>query len=82
MCNAIPFQSSAAPNLGGLLECAVGSAKHQLRRVMGETIFTLEEFYTVITQVEALLNSRPTTLLSIILDLQHFFRMIALTQRH
>ncbi|XP_046665229.1 uncharacterized protein LOC124357451 [Homalodisca vitripennis] len=58
------FNPPAAPHQGGLWESAVKSAKHHLRRVMGETILTLPEFMTLTVQVEAMLNSRPLTPLS------------------
>jgi len=58
------FNSPAAPHMGGLWESAVKSAKHHLKRVMGETVLTLPELITLSTQIEAMLNSRPLTPLS------------------
>ena len=48
-----------APHFGGLWEAAVKSAKLHLKKVVGSQRLTYEEFNTVLTQVEACLNSRP-----------------------
>lgn len=58
------FNPPAAPHQGGLWEGAIKSAKHHLRRVIGEQVLTLSEFMTLTTQIEAILNSRPLTPLS------------------
>ncbi|XP_026482654.1 uncharacterized protein LOC113390608 [Ctenocephalides felis] len=55
------FTPPSAPNFGGLWESAVKLTKHHIRRVIGSTLLTFEEFYTVLTQIEAILNSRPIT---------------------
>jgi hypothetical protein len=51
----------AAPHHGGLWEAGVKSMKKHLRRVMGSQTLTVEEFSTLLCQVEAILNSRPIT---------------------
>lgn len=53
------FIPPAAPHHGGLWEAAVKSAKHHLVRVVGDQRLTYEELTTVLTQIEACLNSRP-----------------------
>ena len=53
------FIPERAPHFGGLWESAVKSMKLHLRRVVGSTRLTFEELTTVLTQVEACLNSRP-----------------------
>ncbi|XP_039285280.1 uncharacterized protein LOC120351552 [Nilaparvata lugens] len=58
------FNPPAAPHQGGLWEAAIKSIKHHLRHVIGEQILTLVEFTMLITQIEAILNSRPLTPLS------------------
>lgn len=53
------FNPPGAPNFGGLWEAGVKSVKHHMRRVLGTSLLTFEELYTVLTQIEAVLNSRP-----------------------
>lgn len=53
------FNPPSAPHFGGLWEAAVKSAKHHLRRVMGSSPVTFEQFITLLAQIEAVLNSRP-----------------------
>lgn len=53
------FNPPASPHFGGLFEAGVKSTKFHLKRVLGDASLTFEEFYTVLTQIEACLNSRP-----------------------
>lgn len=53
-----------SPHFGGLWEAAVKSAKHLLYRSTLGVALTHEQALTVITQVEAILNSRPITAMS------------------
>ncbi|CAG7823797.1 unnamed protein product, partial [Allacma fusca] len=52
------------PHFGGLWEAGVKSTKHHLKRVVGNTVLTYEEFSTLLIQIEACLNSRPLCPLS------------------
>lgn len=58
------FNPPSAPHFGGKWEAAVKSTKYHLLRVIGDTILTYEELTTVLTQIEAVLNSRPLCPLS------------------
>lgn len=58
------FIPARSPNFGGLWEAAVKSLKGHMRRVIGNRMLKFDEFYTVVTQIEACLNSRPLTPLS------------------
>ncbi|XP_056648734.1 uncharacterized protein LOC130453149 [Diorhabda sublineata] len=53
------FNPPYSPHMGGLWERAVRSTKHHLKRVLNNTYLTYEEFYTLLSQIEGILNSRP-----------------------
>lgn len=53
-----------SPHFGGLWEAGVKSTKHHLKRVAGKVPLTFECLYTLLVQVEAILNSRPLSPLS------------------
>lgn len=53
-----------APHFGGIWEASVKSIKCHLRRVAGNASLTFEEMYTLLTQIESVLNSRPLCPLS------------------
>ncbi|XP_076659828.1 uncharacterized protein LOC143363096 [Halictus rubicundus] len=53
------FILPSAPHFGGLWEAGVKSLKHHLRRVVGTTTFTFEEFSTLLCAIECCLNSQP-----------------------
>ncbi|XP_076247789.1 uncharacterized protein LOC143187453 [Calliopsis andreniformis] len=58
------FSPPRSPHFGGLWEAAVKSFKKHLRATIGETVFTYEQFNSIIIEIEAILNSRPLTPLS------------------
>lgn len=58
------FTPPCSPNFGGLHEAGVKLAKFHLRRTIGTARLTYEQLFTVIKDVEAILNSRPITQLS------------------
>lgn len=53
-----------SPHFGGLWESAVKSIKHHLIRQLGNAVLTFEELYTILSRIEACLNSRPLSPLS------------------
>lgn len=53
------FIPPRTPHFGGLWQSAVKLAKFHLTRVIGTSHFTYENFYTILTQIESILNSRP-----------------------
>ena len=57
-----------APHFGGLWESAIKSMKHHLRREMRTLVMSCENFQTLLTQIESMLNSRPLTPISRTLD--------------
>jgi hypothetical protein len=58
------FIPPRSPHFGGLWESGIKSIKYHLKRVIGDTSVTYEEMYTLLTRVEACLNSRPLTPMS------------------
>jgi len=48
-----------APHFGGLWEAAVKSIKYHLRRTLGFHVATYEELCTLLSEIEACVNSRP-----------------------
>ncbi|GFX86664.1 integrase catalytic domain-containing protein [Trichonephila clavipes] len=58
------FNPPSVPHFGGLWEAGVKSLKYHLKRVIGNSILSHEEFLTLVVQIEAVLNSRPICPLS------------------
>ncbi|XP_054706729.1 uncharacterized protein LOC129216539 [Uloborus diversus] len=50
-----------SPNFGGLWEAGVKSVKYHLKRNLNNVRLTIEEFLTIVIQIEGILNSRPLT---------------------
>lgn len=70
------YNPPGAPHFGGLWEAGVKSVKHHLKRIIGPTRLTYDEFETVLIQVEACLNSRP------LCEIRNASESIVLTPAH
>ena len=57
------FNLAKAPWWGGIFERLIRSVKRCLKKVLGRKLLTFEQLYTVVCQVEQILNSRPLTYL-------------------
>lgn len=53
-----------SPHFGGLWEAGIKSMKAHLKRVVSNTPLNFEHFYTLLSEVEAIMNSRPLSPLS------------------
>nr|CAI5865666.1 unnamed protein product [Callosobruchus analis] len=58
------FNLPSAPHFSGLAEAGVKSVKTHLSLVIGMQVLRFEQLYTVLVQIESLLNSRPLCPLS------------------
>ncbi|GBO21377.1 hypothetical protein AVEN_139965-1 [Araneus ventricosus] len=58
------FIPPKSPNFGDISEVGVKSFKFHLKRVIGGQKLTLQEFITILAEIEGVLNSRPFTPLS------------------
>ena len=58
------FILEKAPWWGGFYERLIGIVKSSLKKVLQKSLLTYEELYTVITEIESVMNSRPLTYLS------------------
>ena len=55
------FNLPRCPWAGGIFERMVRSVKGCLRKVLGNARLTEDELYTILTEIECTLNSRPLT---------------------
>ena len=53
-----------APHFRELWEAGVKAVKLHLKKIMGNTILSYEEFLTLVVQIEGILNSRPLSPMS------------------
>lgn len=51
------FNPPSVPHFGGIYEADIRSVKSHLKRIVGDQVLTYEEFYTILVQIEAVLNS-------------------------
>lgn len=58
------FIPPGAPHMGGLWEAGVKCFKSHFKKVVGSMSFTFEELGTLLSRIEACLNSRPLTPIS------------------
>ncbi|XP_018395620.1 PREDICTED: uncharacterized protein LOC108774103 [Cyphomyrmex costatus] len=58
------FIPPRSPHFGGIWEAAVKSFKFHLVRIAKNTLFTFEQFNTLVIEIEGILNSRPLTPIS------------------
>ena len=59
------FNLERAPWWGGFFERLIKSAKRCLKKVVGQSTLTYDELVTLVVEVEAVLNLRPLTYLSV-----------------
>ncbi|GBL80190.1 hypothetical protein AVEN_29166-1 [Araneus ventricosus] len=59
----LKFIAEGAPWWGGFWERLIRSVKTCLKRILGKSSLTYEELYTVLVEIQAVINSRPITYL-------------------
>ena len=58
------FNLAKAPWWGGIFERMIRSAKRCIKKAVGKNCLSYDELLTLVTEVEAVLNSRPLTYVS------------------
>jgi hypothetical protein len=53
------FIPPSSPHMGGIWKSGVKLVKSHLKKILGVSLVTYEEMYTLLTRIEACLNSRP-----------------------
>ncbi|XP_055589044.1 uncharacterized protein LOC129741345 [Uranotaenia lowii] len=53
------FIPARSPHFGGLWEAGIKSFKYHFRRIVGQKSYNVDHFLTIVTQTQAILNSRP-----------------------
>ncbi|KHJ91498.1 integrase core domain protein [Oesophagostomum dentatum] len=70
-----------APWQGGFYERLIKSVKYSMYKTLGKSPTTYEELFTTLTEIEALLNSRPLTYITNDINEQQILRPIDFLQR-
>ena len=55
------FNPARSSHFGGFFERVIGITKLHLKRTLNKALISYDEFYTVLTEVESVLNCRPLT---------------------
>lgn len=58
------FIPAKSPHFDGIWEANIKVVKTHISKVIGQSILTFEEFSTLLTEIEAIVNSRPLSPLS------------------
>ena len=58
------FIADYAPWWGGFYERMMKTIKTPLKKILGRSVYSSDEIYTMLTEVEAMVNSRPLTYVS------------------
>lgn len=53
------FITPGAPFQGGIWEAGVKTFKHHFKRIIGSRMLTADQLYTIVVQIEGVMNARP-----------------------